>query len=165
MSTLPCCHKITLNNVPDISIFKLFFLYRGKSSLSDVAKRAFIDWERASTTYWWSLLPIQVPRLIWSSRPAPTIQKKLCSWISICASQNESARAVKFSSTVQPKCLNMKCIHTYIHTYIYSHIQTQTQITHAQTITHAFIHMVMDARMHKHTHTQHSIQSFIHVKL
>ena len=82
--------------------------------------------------------------------------------ISICASQNESARAVKYSSTVQPKCVNMKCIHTYIPTNIYSHIQTQTQITHAQTFSHAFIHMGMDARMHKHTHTNITLHPLIH---
>ena len=52
-------------------------------------------------------------------------------------------RAVKYSSTVQPKYVNMNCIHKHIHacirTYVYSYVKIQTQVT--RTTIHSSIHV------------------------
>ena len=78
-----------------------------------------------------------------------------------CASQNESAIDVRYSSTVQPKCLNMNCIytHTHIHACLHIFTRTQTQIIHAQAFRHAYKH----GCTHTHTHTHKIMHPLIHI--
>ena len=64
---------------------------------------------------------------------------------------------MKYSSTVQPKCLSMNCIHTHIHACLHIFTCTQTQITRAQTFTHAYKHGC--------THTKPRTHSTIYVKV